>query len=145
MHKVQNLSIMKAINPYINFNGKCREAMTFYHQCFGGDLELREVKDSHVAVPGVDEKDEIFHSSLTINGAPLIMGSDMQDKNGYVKGNNIALGVGCSSEQEIRTLFESLSANGNVQKPLKEEFWGGIFGSVEDQFGIVWFLNYDKK
>jgi len=34
---------MNSINPYISFNGKCREAMMFYQVCFGGELELLEV------------------------------------------------------------------------------------------------------
>ena len=136
---------MRAINPYINFNGQCREAMTFYQQCLGGELELKEVKDAPVPQSGIDKKDRVFHSSLTIRWTPLIMGTDMQDQNGYIKGNDIALGIGCSSEQEILTLFENLSTSGKVKKPIKEEFWGGIFGSVEDQFGIVWFLNYYRK
>ena len=28
------------INPYINFAGHAREAMEFYHEVFGGDLDL---------------------------------------------------------------------------------------------------------
>lgn len=34
---------MDAINPYVGFNGKCREAMSFYQECFVGELELQEV------------------------------------------------------------------------------------------------------
>jgi PhnB protein len=136
---------MKEINPYINFNGKCREAMTFYQECFGGEINLMEVKDSPLARESAVEKDKIFHSSLMINDSPVIMGSDMQEQYGYIKGNNIALGVTCTSEEDIRTLFEKLSINGKVSKPLKVEFWGGIFGSVEDRFGIIWFLNFDKS
>ena len=136
---------MPQVNPYINFNGKCREAMIFYHKCFGGELELREAKDSPLGESLAVEKNQIFHASLTINGIPLIMGSDMQNEKGYEKGNNIALGIACSSEEDIRNLFENLSTGGKIEKPLKEEFWGGIFGSLEDQFGIIWFLNYDRK
>lgn len=136
---------MNTINPYIGFNGKCREAMTFYQQCFGGELELREVTGSPVAPSWQGEKDKIYHSSLTINGAPFLMGSDMLDERGYSKGNNIALAVGCSSGQDIRKLFKNLSKGGNILKSLKEEFWGGIFGSIEDQYGITWFLNYEKN
>jgi hypothetical protein len=28
------------LSPYLFFNGRCREAMTFYHQCLQGNLEL---------------------------------------------------------------------------------------------------------
>lgn len=27
------------INPYLNFNGNCREAMTFYRDCLGGRVD----------------------------------------------------------------------------------------------------------
>ena len=135
---------MNTINPYIGFNGKCREAMIFYQQCFGGDLELREVAGSPMEQSWQGDKDQIFHSALTISGNPFIMGSDMRDQNGYIKGNNITLAIGCSSEDNIRNLFEDLSKNGKVLKPLKEASWGGLFGSIEDQFGITWFLNYEN-
>ena len=136
---------MKTINPYIAFNGRCREAMKFYQQCFGGELELGEVKNApHGSWENI-EPDKILHSSLTLNGVPLLMGSDMLDQSGYVKGNQVALAVGCSSEQDIRRLFELLSEKGKVLQPLKQEFWGGLFGSLEDQYGLKWFLNYESK
>jgi uncharacterized glyoxalase superfamily protein PhnB len=28
---------MKSFQPYLNFDGRAREAMTFYHQCLGGN------------------------------------------------------------------------------------------------------------
>lgn len=39
---------MNAINPYIGFNGRCREAMTFYKECLGGEMELQEVSGSPI-------------------------------------------------------------------------------------------------
>jgi len=32
---------MKAINPYLNFDGNTREAMTFYAKTLGGDLAIQ--------------------------------------------------------------------------------------------------------
>lgn len=61
------------------------------------------------------------------------MGSDMIDQSGYTKGNNIALAMNCSSEEDIYNLFSKLSNGGTVLQTLKEEFWGGIFGSMEDK------------
>lgn len=136
---------MNAINPYIGFNGRCREAMTFYKECLGGELELQEVSGSPMEQFWKGAKDQIFHSSLTVNGMPVIMGSDMVDQSGYTKGNNVALAMSCSSEEEIRSLFDKLSKGGRVLQPLKEEFWGAIFGTMEDQYGIRWMLNYNKE
>lgn len=54
---------MNAINPYIGFNGRCREAMTFYHEYLGGELELQEVAGSSIEQFWQGAKDQIFHSS----------------------------------------------------------------------------------
>ncbi|MEO5500850.1 MAG: VOC family protein [Ginsengibacter sp.] len=136
---------MKSINPFINFNGKCRQAMTFYKECLGGELELMEVAGSPMEENWKGPKDQILHASLIVNRSPVIMGSDMIDQSGYTQGNNIALALDCQSEDEIRNFFEKLSQSGKVIKSLSVEFWGGLLGSVEDKFGIKWFLNYDRK
>lgn len=136
---------MNAINPYVGFHGRCREAMTFYKDCLSGELELQEVGGSPIEKFWKGEKNQIFHSSLNVNGKPVIMGSDMIDQSGYTKGNNVAIAMSCSSEEEIRDLFEKLSRGGKVFQDLKEEFWGAIFGTMEDKFGIRWMLNYNKE
>lgn len=135
---------MKAINPYIGFNGKCREAMAFYHECLGGELEVKETSTSPAEQVGDAEENKILHSSLTVDGLQILMGSDMVDQDGYTKGNNIALAISCNSEEEIFRLFDKFGKSGRVSAPLKEEFWGAIFGAIVDQFGIKWMLNFNK-
>ena len=34
---------MKHLNPYIGFNGTCREAMTFYKDCLGAELTMQTI------------------------------------------------------------------------------------------------------
>ena len=135
---------MKAINPYIGFNGKCREAMNFYKECLGGELELQEAAGSPSEQFQGDGNNKILHSSLTIEGLQILMGSDMTDKDGYIKGNNVALAITCNSQAEIFSLFDKLSKGGSVSARPKEEFWGAIFGTLVDQFGIKWMLNFNK-
>jgi len=74
-----------------------------------------------------------------------LMGSDMAGPEGIISGNNIALSVNCSSEKEINEFFLRLSASGKIIDPLKEQFWGAIFGVLTDKFGIRWMFNYDKN
>src|SRR4051812_15012330 len=119
---------MTQINAYIGFNGSCREAMTFYKECPGGELAFQTVEGSPIEhdCPSA-MKDHILHASLMKDGL-LVMGTDMVGPNGYHKGNNIALSLNCSSEQEINAFFEKLSIDGEIVHPLKMEFWGAIFG-----------------
>jgi PhnB protein len=135
---------MKAINPYINFNGKCREAMKFYQECLGGDLELQEVKGSPLEEHWSGSMDEILHASLTVNGIQVLMASDMSDQLGYFKGSNFALTLACVSEHEIYQLFEKLANEGRILDPIQEQFWGSLFGALQDKFSIKWMLNYSK-
>jgi PhnB protein len=137
---------MTQINAYLNFEGNCREIMTFYKECLGGDLNMQPIEGSPIEAqcPAVI-KGHILHASLCKDGL-LLMGSDMQEPGGkFIKGNNIALSLNCSSEEEINTFFLNLSTGGKVSHALTEQFWGATFGVLTDKFGIRWMLNYDKN
>jgi len=136
---------MQNINAYIGFNGKCHEAMTFYKDCIGGELTFMPVKGSPIeAQCPPTMKDQILHSTLAVNGS-LLMGSDMVGPGGYIKGNDMALSVSCSSEEEINSFYLKLGEGGKIIDPLKMQFWGAMFGVVEDKFGVRWMFNYDKN
>jgi PhnB protein len=131
---------MATLNPYLNFNGNCREAMTFYQACLGGKLSVQTFGESQMSehVPA-EMKNRVLHSSLT-SGSLVLMASDtMGDV--PTSGNNNTLCVVGSAKGEIETLFAKLSAGGNVTHPLKEEFFG-TFGDLTDKFGMNWMFQY---
>jgi len=136
---------MTQINAYLNFNGNCRDAMTFYKNCLGGELMLQTVEGSPIeAQCPAGLKHQILHSSLTKN-ALILMGSDMVGPGGLKEGNNISLSLSCSSEEEANNYFSNLADGGRIQEDLKLQFWGAMFGVVNDKFGITWMLTYHKK
>ncbi|HET6252825.1 MAG TPA: VOC family protein [Puia sp.] len=136
---------MAQLNPYLNFNGQCREALTFYQGCLEGDLELQKVAESPMAAKMPSEKGPlILYGALAKNGSTLLMGSDMIGNN-LQPGNSVSLCLNCSSDQEINTLFTRLSSGGQVKVPLHQSFWGATFGEVKDKFGITWMLNYTRN
>ena len=137
---------MTQVNAYVGFNGKCREAMTFYKECLGGELFMQTVGESPIKDQcPAGQQNDILHSSLTRNNVVMLMGSDMTSPEGYHAGNNIALSLNCSSEEEINTFFSKLSEDGKVIDDLKQQFWGAIFGVVTDKFGITWMFNYNTS
>ena len=137
---------MTQINAYLNFEGNCREVMTFYKECLDAELNMQTVGGSPIeAQCPAAMKDQILHASLTKDGL-VLMGSDMQEPGGnFIKGNNIALSLNCSSDEEIKTFFLKLSEGGRVSHNLMESFWGATFGVLTDKYGIRWMLNYDKN
>jgi PhnB protein len=136
---------MTQLNPYLNFNGQCREALTFYQECLDGDLEFQKIAESPMAAKMPSEKGPlILHGALSKDGSTLLMGSDMIG-NSLQPGNSINLCLNCSSDQEINTLFNRLSTGGQVKVPLHQGFWGATFGEVRDKFGMTWMLNYSRN
>jgi len=135
---------MTQINAYLTLNGNCREAMTFYKECLGGELTMQAVEDSPIAsqMPAHTLK-QILHASLVKEGL-VIMASEMAREK-PVNGNTISLCLQCSSEEEIQTYFTKLSSGGKIIDSLKEQFWGAKYGELKDKFGIIWLLNYDKN
>lgn len=137
---------MTQVNAYLNFDGNCREAMNFYKECLGGELNMQTVEGSPIEdqCPAA-MKHQILHASLAKDEL-LLMGSDMKEPGeSFTKGNNIALSLNCSSDEEIKTFFSNLSKDGKVSHPLKKEFRGATFGVLTDKYGIRWMLNYDKN
>ncbi|MDP9076476.1 MAG: VOC family protein [Bacteroidota bacterium] len=136
---------MTHINGFINFNGRCREAMTYYQEILGGDLVLSPIAGSPIENMCPPEiKDHLMHACLK-NGSAVVMGTDLTGPGGYIKGNDVALLINCTSEEEINRLYEKLSAGGEIMDPLKEQFWGDTFAAVKDKFGITWMVVLGKN
>lgn len=136
---------MSQISPFIRFNdSKCREAMKFYKDILGGELEFMTVKGSPMAdqMPA-DKQDLIMHSTLT-NGSWVLIGSDMMRDTAKI-GDNVGVSLNCESEEEIKKAFAGLSKGGEVFMSLEDAFWGAIFGMVTDKYGVEWMLNFQKK
>ena len=135
---------MTQINAYLNFNGKCRDAMTFYKECLGGELVMQKISESPMAARMPSEMGaKILHSSLTKDNI-VLMGSDMMGNN-VVAGNSISLCINCSSDEEVNSFFDSLAKDGKIVEPLHQSFWGATFGSLTDKFGITWIFNHSKN
>jgi PhnB protein len=125
--------------PYIFFKGNCHEAMEFYKEVFGGELDLMAYEDVPGDFPGKDDmKGKIMNSSLTTDDF-VIRASDTQKASDAAKKVSICL-TG-TDEQKLRKIFEGLSEGVEVQFPLKKEFWGDIFGQVTDKFNVDWMID----
>ena len=135
---------MKQIHSYLTFNGNCREAMSFYQECLGGELYFQTIGESPIADKMPPQmKDCILHSTLR-NDAFIIMASDMVGDKGLIKGTNVSLMLNCSSEEDIQNTYQKLATDGQATHPLEHTFWGALFGGLTDKFGNQWLLNFDK-
>jgi PhnB protein len=135
---------MNTINSYMTFNGNCREAMTFYQQCLGGELIFQTIGESPLSEKMPKKmKDFILHSTLSKDSL-LLMGSDMVPETGLIRGNSVSLLLTSDSEKELKSWYKKLSAGGQLTHPLQQNFWGALFGSLTDKFGNNWLFNCPK-
>ena len=133
---------MTQIVAYLHFRGNCREAMTFYHECLGGELKMQTMAESPMAAQTPPEAlQHIMHASLMRDELGLMASDMMQDDPTH--GNTISLMLYCASEDELRTIYSKLSAGGTANTPPAQQFWGAIFGELTDKYGLNWMLNFD--
>ncbi len=122
-----------SLQPYISFKGQAREAMTFYHEVFGGQLDV--VPFSQMGIPH-DPADGVMHSALVVDGTALIMGSDAMEETPA----GIALSL-TGSGDELRGLFAKLAVGASDIRELQVEQWGAEYGELVDKFGVRWMFN----
>ncbi|KKQ66981.1 MAG: hypothetical protein US86_C0002G0098 [Candidatus Daviesbacteria bacterium GW2011_GWA2_38_24] len=133
---------MAQLRPYLHFDGTAREAMNFYKEILGGELELQTVGETPWAseMPNIDKipKERIMHSTLTKDGW-VLMASDMMMPESFTKGDTVSICLVCESKEEIEDLYNKLSAGGDVFMKLEETPFG-TFAMVTDKFGTEWML-----
>ncbi len=141
---------MITINPWINFNGNAEEAFTFYKSVFGGEFsKIIRFKDIATDEFPVAEKEEnkIMHIALPIGNGNVLIGNDVPEFMGRVNENEnrSKIAIRTESKEEADTLFDGLTADGEVEVPFSESPDGTYFGMFRDKYGIEWTVEYDSK
>ncbi|MBD8487401.1 VOC family protein [Echinicola sp. CAU 1574] len=135
---------MNQIISYLTFNGNCREAMSFYQNCFGGTLSLQTVGESpHSNKLPENYKGKIVHAILK-NKKLTIIGTDLVDEVGLQKGNSISLLIDTKEEEELFKYYDKLAAGAKSFHPIQTNFWGVLFGGLTDKFGHHWLFQCRK-
>lgn len=131
------------IHPYLFFNGRTEEALDFYSDVLGAQVEMvMYYQDSPEPVPpgmippGFETK--VMHASFTVDGQRVMVSDGCDPTSGRFEGFMLSLTVTTVSEAE--RLFAGLEAGGQVKMPLKPTFYSPLFGMVDDRFGVSWMV-----
>ena len=125
---------MKTLNPYLMFSGNCREALTFYQECLGGEItSIQTYAESPLGVP--DEHGHRIFNAVFRADDLLLRASDDMPSHPVTRGSNFALFVAFSDKEEQERSFAALSTGGKISFPLANGF-----GMLTDKFGIRWML-----
>jgi PhnB protein len=133
------------MNPYLNFDGTCEEALTFYAKVLGGEIvAMFKGKDTPMADKMPPEGlDRVMHGRISVKGN-LLMASDVppqfkKDMQGF------SVSITVEDPAEAEQVFGALSEGAqSVQMPLQETFWAWKFGMFVDRYGTPWMINCEK-
>lgn len=138
---------MRAINPWINFNGNAEEAFTFYQSIFGGQfakiVRFKELASATFSVPE-KEANKIMYISLPIGKNNVLVANDVPEFMGRVSEseNRSKIYVVTESREEADKVFNGLSAGGAIEGPLGDSPWGTYAGMFRDKYGIEWIVEF---
>lgn len=129
------------LSAFVNFQGRAREAMEFYHKVLGGRLDLQASNGQGVSNPA-GPGDRISEGRLETDGA-LIIGSDGHPSYPPTPGDNIAIALNGSDKARLTRVFNDLAEGGGILAPLQRQSSGSEVGWLSDKFGIRWTVRID--
>jgi PhnB protein len=140
MKSSEGADVPSVLNPYLSFRDNARQAMEFYREVFGGELNLNTFGQYGDAnAPGADN---IMHAQLETDNGFTLMASDTPPGMDFNEGaGNITISLSGDDEQELRGYWDKLSDGGTVTMPFEKQMWGDLFGQCVDKFGVPWMVD----
>ncbi len=139
---------MLTATPFLLFDGNCAEAMTFYHQCLGGELSLTRLGDSPMKDLLPPEKHNRLINANLKSGAIDISATDWMASPAYepVQGDTVAIFIVGGAYDELKAVFDKL-AEGASKDRFQElhDLPFGTYGQFTDKFGVHWIFKGDKR
>jgi len=128
------------IQPYLNFDGRCDEAIAFYKRAVGAEVKVlmrwKDAPDKSMCTPENAEK--VMHSSITMGDTTVMMSDGRHTGHPEFKG--ISLSLIAKDQPEAEKTFKALGDGGQVQMALAKTFFSPAFGMVADRFGVTWMV-----
>jgi PhnB protein len=138
---------MLRTTPFLLFDGNCAEAMTFYHDCLGGELTLTKLGDTPMKDAFPPEKHERMINAHLKSGDIELSATDWMASPEFdpVQGNTYAIFVIGGAYDEIRTVFDKLrDGDNNTRLQELHDMPFGIYGQFYDRYGVQWIFKGDK-
>lgn len=133
------MKLKTTVHPFLMFEGKAEEAMTFYVGLFP-DSTIAEVVRYGPGQAGPEGS--VMKAAFSIAGQVLLC-SDSFVKHGFTFTPSISFFVTCTSEEEVRRLAAALAEGGAELMPLGNYGFSSLFAWVKDRYGVTWQLNLD--
>ena len=132
------------ILPYLNFDGRCREAFDFYRAALDGQrLDVMTYGDSPMAAEMPESSHGlVMHACLQVGGT-MLMGADGPPPHAPPAPDAArdCVNLMVDTADEAERIWSRLTDGAQVQMPLQPTFWAERFGMLVDRYGKAWMVN----
>ena len=133
------------LNPYLSFDGRCRQAFEFYEKTLGGKISfIQTIGESPMAANMPPEThDRVMHVTLQI-GDQTLQGADAPPGQS-TKAAGFCVAIHFDDAADGERVFNALAQDGTVQMAFQPTFWAKGFGMLIDRFGTPWIVNAEQS
>jgi PhnB protein len=133
---------LAGLTPYIHFPGTAREALSFYAEVFGGEVELYSFAEFTRADGPADA---IAHGYL-VDAPVALYAADVAGEDLAFRAQGLMLSLlGTADATTLRGWFARLADGGTVVEDLQERPWGAFDGQVIDRYGVPWLIGFESE
>lgn len=130
--------------PYLFFDSRCEEAVTFYRQAIGAEVVMLmrygDGAEGSAQCPDGTRPPagKVMHGCLQIGSTQVLVSGGFSGGHPEFKGFSLA--PSAAADTAAKRLFDNLADGGQVQLPLMPTFFASSFGMLVDRFGVAWMV-----
>lgn len=126
---------------HVNFRGRAREALEFYHSVFGGDLTVIPYGPMPTG-EGPDQSQQVVWGQVLSPSGFHVMAYDVQNSRGFDPGQNpYYFALRSTDAQEITQYWSGLVQGASVEEDLGPSAFSPLYGKLTDRFGVTWIID----
>jgi predicted 3-demethylubiquinone-9 3-methyltransferase (glyoxalase superfamily) len=130
---------MKA-RPFLMFEGRAEQAMTFYVSLFPDSQLLNLERFGPDGPGGPDKAGTVLRGLIRVGGLD-VMCFDSPVKHAFTFTPSVSLFVDFGDEAGLRRVAAALSEGGQALMPLDNYGFSRLFVWLNDRYGVSWQLN----
>ena len=132
------------VTPYLTFDGKAKEALDYYKEVFAAEIVAVQTYGEADYPTPPEAENRIMYAQFKKNDFTIMVSDGFPDQPVTI-GSNISLALELESDEEIDSLYGKLTQKGHALMELQDTFWGAKFAKVQDPYGVIWDLNFQKS
>ncbi len=126
------------LSTYLLFEGNCKQAMEHYFTVFGGELNILLVGES--PMKGMFPESvhhRVLNAMLKSKNLEISASDWLRPTEAFIQGNNVSLYISGGTFEETKDIYSHFIEGANVTDPLTEQPFG-LYGALQDRFGVCW-------